>query len=188
MEEIDIVAAGHAGEAGAVRIAREKFSDMLRRFRKDYAEHLCEETKAAERLAELISAGGAAASLGETGSCICIPAGEGGVLAALYRAAKERKCGLRIMQKKIPVRQDTIEVCEMYGLNPYRLYTRSALFLCENGARLAEKLRERGIPAERIGHLSAGLDKIIEDKTETEYLNRPAADEILKVLHSPGKG
>ena len=188
MEEIDIVAAGHAGEAGAVRIAREKFSDMLRRFRKDYAEHLCEETKAAERLAELISAGGAAASLGETGSCICIPAGEGGVLAALYRAAKERKCGLRILQKQIPVRQDTIEVCEMYGLNPYRLYTRSALFLCENGARLAERLRERGIPAERIGRLTAGPDKIIADKTETEYLNRPSADELFKVLHSPEQG
>ena len=182
VEEIDIVAAGHAGEAGAVRIAREKFSDMLRRFRKDYAEHLCEETKAAERLAELISAGGAAASLGETGSCICIPAGEGGILAALYRAAKERKCGLRIALKSIPVRQDTIELCELYGLNPYRLYSRCVIFLCGNGGRLAERLRERGIPAEHIGRMTRGLDKIITDKTETEYLNRPEPDELLKVL------
>ena len=165
MEELDIVAAGYAGEAGAACIAREKFNEMLRRFRKDYAEHLCEESV-----------------MPEPGSCSFVPVGEGGILAALYLAAKERKCGLRIALKSIPVRQDTIELCELYGLNPYRLYSRCVIFLCGNGGRLAERLREKGIPAERIGRMTRGLDKIITDKTETEYLNRPEPDELLKVL------
>ena len=165
MEELDIVAAGYAGEAGAACIAREKFNEMLRRFRKDYAEHLCEESDMPEP---------------EPGSFI--PAGEGGMLAALYRAAKERKCGLRIALRKIPVRQDTIELCELYGLNPYRLFSRCAVYFCGNGERLAEQLREKGVPAARIGRLTRGLDKVITDKTETEYLNRPEPDELLKVL------
>ena len=178
MEELDIVAAGYAGEAGAACIAREKFNEMLRRFRKDYAEHLCEESDVPEEFPQ------------ETGelpadresSCVRIPAGEGGILAALYRAAKERKCGLRIALRRIPVRQDTIELCELYGLNPYRLFSRCTVYFCGNGERLAEQLREKGIPAARIGRLTRGLDKVITDKTETEYLNRPEPDELLKVL------
>ena len=165
MEELDIVAAGYAGEAGAACIAREKFNEMLRRFRKGYAEHLCEEN-----------------DMPEPEPCCFVPAGEGGILAALYLAAKERKCGLRIALRKIPVRQDTIELCELYGLNPYRLFSRCAVYFCGNGERLAEQLREKGVPAARIGRLTRGLDKVITDKTETEYLNRPEPDELLKVL------
>ena len=165
MEELDIVAAGYAGETGAACIAREKFNEMLRRFRKDYAEHLCEES-----------------DMPEPEPCRFVPAGEGGILAALYRAAKDRKCGLRIALRMIPVRQDTIELCELYGLNPYRLFSRCAVYFCGNGERLAEQLREKGIPAARIGRLTRGLDKVITDKTETEYLNRPEPDELLKVL------
>ena len=165
MEELDIVAAGYAGEAGAACIAREKFNEMLRRFRKDYAEHLCEESV-----------------MPDPEPCACVPAGEGGILAALYLAAKERKCGLRIALRKIPVRQDTIELCELYGLTPYRLFSRCAVYFCGNGERLAEQLREKGVPAARIGRLIRGLDKVITDKTETEYLNRPEPDELLKVL------
>ena len=165
MEELDIVAAGYAGETGAACIAREKFNEMLRRFRKDYAEHLCEES-----------------DMPEPEPCCFVPAGEGGILAALYLAAKERKCGLRIALRKIPVRQDTIELCELYGLNPYRLFSRCAVYFCGNGERLAEQLREKGVPAARIGRLTRGLDKVITDKTETEYLNRPEPDELLKVL------
>ncbi len=178
MEELDIVAAGYAGEAGAACIAREKFNEMLRRFRKGYAEHLCEESDVPEESPQ--ETGELPSDRGSL--CVLIPAGEGGILAALYRAAKERKCGLRIALKSIPVRQDTIELCELYGLNPYRLYSRCVIFLCGNGGRLAERLRERGIPAEHIGRMTRGLDKIITDKTETEYLNRPEPDELLKVL------
>ena len=172
MEELDIVAAGYAGEAGAACIAREKFNEMLRRFRKDYAEHLCEESEMPED------------GLPETEPCACasVSAGEGGILAALYLLAKERKCGLRIALRSIPVRQDTIELCELYGLNPYRLFSRCTVYLCGNGGRLAERLREKGVPAECIGRLTRGLDKVITDKTETEYLNRPEPDELLKVL------
>ena len=126
MEELDIVAAGYAGEAGAACIAREKFNEMLRRFRKDYAEHLCEES---EMPGSGMPEGGLPEdAMREKEPCVRIPAGEGGILAALYLLAKERKCGLRIALRSIPVRQDTIELCELYGLNPYRLK-----FLCEAG-------------------------------------------------------
>ncbi|MBQ7535133.1 MAG: AIR synthase [Stomatobaculum sp.] len=184
MEELDIVAAGYAGEAGAACIAKERFTEMLRKFRKDYAEHLCEETGC--RQEDHAAEAGSSFAVREEG-CTCIPVEKGGILAALYLAAKERKCGLRIALKKIPVRQDTIELCEMYGLNPYRLYSRCAVYLCKNGERLAEELREQGIPAERIGRLTKGLDKVITDKTETEYLNRPEPDELLKALPEGNK-
>ena len=83
MEELDIVAAGYAGEAGAACIAREKFNEMLRRFRKDYAEHLCEESEMPG--SEMPGIGLPEDAMPETEPCACasVSAGEGGILAAL---------------------------------------------------------------------------------------------------------
>jgi hydrogenase expression/formation protein HypE len=40
--------------------------------------------------------------------------------------------GLEIDLKKIPVRQETIEICEFFGINPYELISR---FYADGGSR-----------------------------------------------------
>lgn len=168
----DIVIAGLAGEDGAVRVAEIKEQEIRGRFRADCAERFFRRAGVLPD-EELLRKAGA-----ET----VIPAEDGGVLAALYRIAAERKCGLRLRLRDIPVRQETVELCELYRLNPYRLRSRCMVILTPDGGYTEEILRERGIPARAAGWLTDGLDKVIVDKEETEYLNRPEPDELYKIL------
>ena len=46
---------------------------------------------------------------------------EGGVFGALWEMAEASGVGLEIDLKKIPIRQETIEICEFFNLNPYQL-------------------------------------------------------------------
>ena len=48
-------------------------------------------------------------------------AADGGVLAALWRLLKRNSLGGEYSQRAIPVRQQCIEICEFFGLNPYQL-------------------------------------------------------------------
>ncbi len=167
----DIVVAGWAGAEGAARIAAGRRELLLERFRGDWLD------------AAVRAPGDAAAGPfphpedGEE----CVPFSEGGILAALYRIAEERKCGLRIALKEIPVLQSTVEICECFGLNPYRLYSDGLVLLCMDVERRAKELRASGIPAACVGQLTAGLDKLVVGKERPEYLNRPAPDELEKM-------
>ena len=44
---------------------------------------------------------------------------EGGIFGALWEMAEASGVGLEIDLKKIPIRQETVEVCEFFGVNPY---------------------------------------------------------------------
>ena len=56
------------------------------------------------------------------------------------------------------------------------------VILTPDGGYTEEILRERGIPARAAGRLTEGLDKVIVDKEEMEYLNRPEPDELYRIL------
>ena len=48
-------------------------------------------------------------------------AGEGGILAALWNLSGRYGMGITFDLRRIPIRQITVEICELWGLNPYRL-------------------------------------------------------------------
>ena len=173
----EIVIAGFAGEEGAVRIAEAKKQEIRERFRADCAERFF--LKNGKLPDETL--------LREAGAEETFSAEEGGVLAALYRIAAERKCGLRLRLREISVRQETVELCEMYRLNPYRLRSRCLIVLTQDGIYTEEILRDHGIPARTAGRLTEGLDKVIVDKEETEYLNRPEPDELYRIFPAEQK-
>ena len=109
--------------------------------------------------------------------------GEGGIFAGLWELAKETECGLDIDLKKIPVLQETIEVCEFFRLNPYQLASAGTMLLVANdGESLVEVLREQGIAASWIGKLTDSNDKILRNGEEIRYIDRPAPDEIMKIF------
>lgn len=110
----------------------------------------------------------------------------GGIFRALWELAEQTQTGIRIELKKIPVKQETIEICEIFGLNPYELLSGGALLMvADNGEALAEKLQAEGIAAAVIGRLTDDNDRVIvthgEDGEELRYLDRPRNDEIDKV-------
>ena len=92
-------------------------------------------------------------------------------------------CGLKVDMRCIPLRQETVEICEFFGLNPYHLLSGGALLLAtDNGEKLVADLREKGVFAVVIGELVEGNDKVIINSDETRFLESPQADEILTVL------
>lgn len=107
----------------------------------------------------------------------------GGIFAALWEMAKQYKVGLTVYLKKIPVRQETIEICEVLDLNPYELLSGGCILLtADNGNDLICELESKGIPAAFIGKITDSNDRIILNGENCRYLNRPEQDEITKLL------
>ena len=109
---------------------------------------------------------------------------QGGVFGALWELAEGAGLGLSVDLKKIPVRQETIEVCEVCGVNPYEMRSGGSLLVtAEDGERVANALEAEGIPAVVIGKLTEGSDRIILNEEEVRYLDRPkGADSIAEII------
>lgn len=123
----------------------------------------------------------------KAGVCAMHDVSGGGIFRALWELADLAQTGISIDLKKIPVKQETIEVCEVFGLNPYELLSGGALLMVtEDGQALTEALYREGIFAEVIGKLTDNNDKAIVNSSyegeEIRYLERPKTDEIDKLL------
>lgn len=172
----DIVYAGWAGLEGMLRIIGEKEAELRERFTpafigqmKAYDSELCGLSKIAVADAMGVS--------------VIRQVSRGGILASLWDLAKDTELGLNLDLKKIAVRQETIEVCEHFRLNPYQLASGgSFLMLTENGEALADALNQKGIQAVVIGQLTDSNDKIIHNGEDMRYIDRPAPDELMKVF------
>ena len=107
---------------------------------------------------------------------------EGGILGGLWEFAGKHGVGLEIDIKKIPVKQEVIEICEYFELNPYALRSGGSLLMAvNNGSNLVWELNKLGIEASVIGRITDGNDRIIRNQEETRYLDLPQADEIYKM-------
>ena len=107
---------------------------------------------------------------------------EGGVFGALWEMGSGSGVGLDIDLKKIPIRQETVEICEVLGLNPYILMSSGSMMIAaDDGYGLAEKLKQAGIPAAVVGKATEGKDRILRNGEDTRYLDKPQSDELYKI-------
>lgn len=112
----------------------------------------------------------------------------GGIFAALWELAEQAGTGILVDLKKIPVRQETVEVCEFFGISPYELLSGgSLLMVTENGEALVQALREAHIEAAVIGRLTDNNDRVVINEEEKRFLERPRADEIAKIIEEENK-
>jgi len=108
---------------------------------------------------------------------------EFGISEALFSMSKKLRCGLDIYIKKIPIKQETVEVCEFCGINPYALYSGySAVIVCENGEEMKEALEKSGIPASVVGKTTQSNDKYLINEDEKSFLQHIRKDELKKAL------
>ncbi|MCR4604833.1 MAG: hypothetical protein K5639_02430 [Eubacterium sp.] len=108
---------------------------------------------------------------------------EAGIFAALWNLGERVDMGLEVSLERIPIRQETIEICEVLDLNPYLLLSGGAMIaVVTNGALLADRFEEVGIPATVIGYLNDTKAKTVKSGDKVRYLNPPEEDEIYKVL------
>ena len=110
---------------------------------------------------------------------------EGGIFGALWEVAEASRTGLRIDLRSIPVRQETIEICEVFGINPYQLISSGSMLITSpNGHEIADALKEAGINAAVIGKVTEGNDRILINGEETRYLEPPKADELYRIYEA----
>ena len=113
-------------------------------------------------------------------------AGEGGVYAALWRLLKRNRSGAAYSQRAIPIRQDVIELCEFFSLNPYRLYAAGcALILTDAPGRWLAAAEKAGIPAARFGYTEKTAAIRRTDCPETAFLRRPEPDALTALGIAP---
>lgn len=106
----------------------------------------------------------------------------GGIFGGLWELAQNSGVGLVIDLKKIAVKQETIEVCEFFDKNPYKLISGGNLLITtDKGANLVSKLEIAGISATIIGRTTSGNDRIIQNEEETRFLEPAREDEIYAV-------
>ena len=99
---------------------------------------------------------------------------EGGILSGLWKMAEASGVGLDVDLRKIPIRQETIEVCERLDVDPYKLESEGTVLLgTGQGDALVRELEARGIHAAVIGHTDKGNDRLLHSGEITRYLERP---------------
>lgn len=114
-------------------------------------------------------------------SAVCQPAA-GGILASIWKMAEVSGVGLTIDLRKIPIRQETIEICERFDIDPYKLLSGGSVLLgCSDGQDAVNRFLEKGIRAAVIGKAVAGNDRLLKSGEVTRYLDRPSQDEITKL-------
>lgn len=128
----DVVVSKWLGLDGTVRIAREHRTELLTR----YPARMIEEAAGFEQFFSVIPE---AATARKSGVCGIHDVSQGGIFGALWELANGAGVGLEIDLKKLPVRQETIEICEFFNLNPYELSSAGCLLMtAEDGNALAE--------------------------------------------------
>lgn len=106
----------------------------------------------------------------------------GGVLNGLWELAEYGHCGIDVDMKLIPMKQEIIEICELYELNPYQLASGgSVLIAADSNLKLAGTLQALGVSATVIGRTTEGNERILRNEDEVRYLDEPKMDEILKI-------
>ena len=108
---------------------------------------------------------------------------EGGIFGALWEMAEASGVGLCVDLKKIPIRQETIEICEFFNLNPYQLISSGSMLIgTDHGSQLVDALAKEGIHAAVIGKAVEGNDRVIFNDGEKRFLEPPKADELYRAL------
>lgn len=172
----DIVMTSFIGLEGMLRIIDEKEAELKERFTPAFIKQIRSYETQIFALREI----DAAKAMGD--SIIIRQITDGGILAALWNLALEAEAGISADLKKISIKQETIEVCEHYRLNPYQLTSAGCmLMVTSSGEALAEALNRDGVMASVIGKLTDSNDKIIRNGEDVRYIDRPAPDELMKI-------
>ncbi|MEA4969846.1 MAG: AIR synthase family protein [Candidatus Pelethousia sp.] len=104
---------------------------------------------------------------------------EGGVFGAAWEMAQASGCGMELFEAAIPVHPVTAKICDLLGLNPYRLLSSgSMLIACPDGAAMCRGLGGIGIQAACIGR-AGGEGVRLPSGTIVEP---PEADELYRLF------
>ncbi len=119
----------------------------------------------------------AAEALPEEGLLFAARLGERSLKRAFWDLSAAGGCGLQIDLRRIPLRQESVEIFEAAGEDLYEAPGGEAILLvCGGAERICEALSGGGIPAAVIGYTLSGSEKRLLSGGHVSYLNRPEAN------------
>ncbi|HHU71264.1 MAG TPA: hypothetical protein GXZ21_04410 [Clostridiales bacterium] len=180
----EIIMTKWAGLEGTAIIASSKEQELLSKYTSSFVDR-------AKGLMDYISVAAEVKIAREFGIPSIYEIKEGGVFGALWDIGAASKVGIEADLRKINIKQETVEICEFYDLNPYMLISRgSTLIITDKANRLVDKLNDAGIVATAIGYVTGSSKRTIKNGEERRYLEPPKKDELYKVIkgmHNIGK-
>lgn len=174
-EEQDIVVSKWIGLEGTARLASRYRQQLCTR----YPVRMIDEAAAYDRYLSVIPE---AATAVKSGVCGMHDVSRGGICGALWELASGAGVGLNVDLKKLPVRQETIEICEYFALNPYELLSGGCLIMTAwDGEKLVMDLAGIKIPAQVVGKTTDSNDRVLYNGGEKRFLDMPKTDQIYHI-------
>ncbi|MEF9954346.1 MAG: AIR synthase-related protein [Clostridium sp.] len=175
----DLVVAGYIGLGGTIAVAKAEETELLKHFTRQFV-------KRVQGMSDQIQMP-SAEFFKEAGAMEYEPLGDGGIMASLWNLFEEYKMGFEIELRSIPILQETVEICEVFDLNPYRLQSaQSVLLTADHGGDLVRYLNQHGVHGVVIGKVEAGIKRQILNGEIRSFLDRPKPDELYKIKLTGG--
>lgn len=172
----DIVVSKWIGLEGTARLAKSYREKLSQRF----PMRMIEDAADYDRYLSIIPE---AATAVKSGVCGMHDVSRGGIFAALWEMASGAGVGLNVHLKKLPVRQETIEICEYFDLNPYELLSGGCLLMTAwDGEKLVMDLAGAKIPAVVVGKITDSHDRVLYHGEEKRFLDMPKTDQMYHIF------
>lgn len=175
--EQEIVFCGYAGLEGTLRILDEAREELGTRFVSAFLDQtagLADDLVIPKQILALFEN----ENVKQRITAVC-PVGSGGILAALWELSETLHIGFQAEMSAISIKQETVEICEFYRLNPYQMTSAgSFLIVTEDAQAVMDVLEKAGARAGRLGVTKAQNARVITSGEEVRYLDRPAPDEL----------
>lgn len=172
----DVVVTKWVGLEGTSVIAKLKEAELQTKF----PTHLIYDASNFDRFASIVPE---AATAIKSGASAVYSLSEGGIFAGLWELAGVSGVGLDIVLRDIPIKQETIEICNFYDLNPYGLFSGGSLLItAPDGNGLVMELNKIGIDAVIIGKCTDSNDKVIINDEIRRFIEPAKQDEIYRIL------
>ena len=172
---MDIVVSKWVGIEGTMIFAKEKEAELKEHFPADFVD-------TAIGFDRYLSVVPEAAVAVKSGVAAMHDVTEGGLFGALWEMAEASGVGLEIDLKKIPIRQETVEICEFFNLNPYKMVSGgSVLMAAKDGNAIVHAIRQAGGEAVIIGKATDSNDRVLINGDERRFLETTQTDELMKL-------
>ena len=168
--------AGWAGLEGSAILVRERADHLRKHIPELFLKNITELASQADigvinRVAE------------KEGASAIMEMNEGGVFGALWDMGAASDVGFEVDIKKILIRQESIEVCEIFDINPYLLRSGGAVLIGAGcGSRVADRLTEEGIISSVIGYVTEDAGRVVKNGDSRRYLEPRHPDELDRAL------
>lgn len=168
---MEIIAVGYIALSGVKKIVEKCEEDLLKQYRKDFIDNAVLSANQIKTLND--------SDCQNVESIVNV--GNGGIFAALWDLGENLGCGMEINLRNIPIKQETVLICNLMDVNPYELESKGCYLLAvNNGIRVREELSSKGYIASIIGYTTDNNDRVINNGEQKRFIEKNRGKEELE--------